>query len=80
MSLKSIRTNLNFTSYLQHVGIRGAISGWEDYQNDREVGFIISHADEIEDVGYKGIVDKIREVVGDNPVYREFIHMDGYAS
>ncbi|KIJ36279.1 hypothetical protein M422DRAFT_179696, partial [Sphaerobolus stellatus SS14] len=52
-----------------HVGIRGAISSWKDYENDREVGFVISHADEIEDVGYKGIVKKIRDVVGDNPVY-----------
>ncbi|KAF8578770.1 Arginase/deacetylase [Ramaria rubella] len=52
-----------------HVGIRGAISSWQDYKDDYEAGFTISHADEIEDVGYKGIVKKIRDVVGTNPVY-----------
>jgi len=52
-----------------HVGIRGALNSWEDYENDYEVGFVISHADEIEDIGWKGVVQKIRDTVGDNPVY-----------
>ncbi|EIN09871.1 Arginase/deacetylase [Punctularia strigosozonata HHB-11173 SS5] len=52
-----------------HVGIRGALGSWDDYENDWEVGFHISHAEDIEEVGYKGIVQKIRDVVGDNPVY-----------
>jgi len=52
-----------------HVGIRGALNSWEDYDNDYEVGFVISHADEIEDIGWKGVVQKIKETVGDNPVY-----------
>ncbi|OCH89089.1 agmatinase [Obba rivulosa] len=52
-----------------HAGIRGALSSWEDYDNDYEVGFVISHADELEEIGWKGVVQKIRETVGDNPVY-----------
>ncbi|EMD34414.1 hypothetical protein CERSUDRAFT_97674 [Gelatoporia subvermispora B] len=52
-----------------HVGIRGALNSWEDYDNDHEVGFVISHADEIEEIGWKGVVKKIRDTVGDNPVY-----------
>ncbi|CCM05037.1 uncharacterized protein FIBRA_07239 [Fibroporia radiculosa] len=52
-----------------HVGIRGALNSWEDYDNDYDVGFIISHADELEDIGWKGVVKKIRDAVGDNPVY-----------
>ncbi|KAI0956782.1 hypothetical protein AcW1_005380 [Taiwanofungus camphoratus] len=52
-----------------HVGIRGALSSWEDYDNDYEVGFVISHADELEEVGWRGVVKKIRDTVGDNPVY-----------
>lgn len=52
-----------------HVGIRGAINSWDDYDNDYEVGFVISHADELEEVGWKGVVKRIRETVGDNPVY-----------
>jgi guanidinobutyrase / D-arginase len=35
------------------------------------MGFTISHADEIEEIGYKGIVKKIRDTVGTNPVYRK---------
>jgi agmatinase len=53
----------------QHVGIRTGLMSWDDYENDWDVGFQISHAEDIEEVGYNGIVKKIREVVGDNPVY-----------
>lgn len=52
-----------------HVGIRGALSSWDDYDNDHEVGFVISHADELEEIGWKGVVKRIRDTVGDNPVY-----------
>jgi len=53
-----------------HVGIRGGgVGDWENYKNDYEVGFVISHAEDIEEIGWRGIVQKIRETVGDNPVY-----------
>lgn len=39
--------------------------------DDYNFGWIISYAEDIEEVGWKGIVKKIREVVGDNPVYSE---------
>ncbi|PCH36264.1 Arginase/deacetylase [Wolfiporia cocos MD-104 SS10] len=55
-----------------HVGIRGALDSWKDYEDDFEAGFVISHADEIEDIGYQEIVTKIRDTVGDNPVYISF--------
>lgn len=54
---------------LQHVGIRSPMGSWKDYENDYEVGFVISHADEMEEIGWRGVVKKIRETVGDNPVY-----------
>ncbi|TFY61649.1 hypothetical protein EVJ58_g4383 [Rhodofomes roseus] len=52
-----------------HVGIRNALGSWADYDNDYEVGFVISTAEELEEVGWRGVVKKIRETVGDNPVY-----------
>ena len=58
-------------SRAQHVGIRGAIDSWEVYDDDREFGWVISHAWDAEDMGWQGIVKKIRETVGDNPVYSE---------
>ena len=45
------------------------MGSWKDYENDYEVGFVISHAEELEDIGWRGVVKKIRETVGDNPVY-----------
>ena len=33
---------------------------------------MISHAYDIEEVGWKGIVKHIRDTVGDNPVYSAF--------
>jgi agmatinase len=62
-------TILLIMSRAQHVGIRNAIGSWDDYKNDAKVGFVISHAEDIEEIGWRGIVKKIREVVGDNPVY-----------
>lgn len=53
----------------QHVGIRSPMGSWKDYENDYEVGFVISHAEELEDIGWRGVVKKIRETVGNNPVY-----------
>lgn len=55
----------------QHVGIRDG-ADQTDLENDKECGFTIVYADEIEDTGYKGVVDAIRERVGDTPVYSEY--------
>ncbi|KAI0729345.1 Arginase/deacetylase [Fomitopsis betulina] len=55
-----------------HVGIRSPMGSWKDYENDYEVGFVISHADDMEEIGWRGVVKKIRETVGENPVYITF--------
>ncbi|KAI0345189.1 agmatinase [Trametopsis cervina] len=52
-----------------HVGIRNALHSWKDEDDDHDVGFVISYADDIEDGGWQGIVKRIRDTVGDNPVY-----------
>ncbi|TBU59851.1 Arginase/deacetylase [Dichomitus squalens] len=52
-----------------HVGIRAPIDSWEKYADDRAFGFVISHAEVVEEVGWQGIVKAIRDAVGDNPVY-----------
>lgn len=39
---------------------------------DLQCGFTITYADEIEDIGYRGVVKKIRDRVGSNPVYSEY--------
>ena len=52
-----------------HVGIRTRLESLDDYREDRELGFEIIHADEIEDIGYKGVAQKIKDRVGDSAVY-----------
>ncbi|KAJ7089751.1 agmatinase [Mycena belliarum] len=52
-----------------HGAIRTTLSGPEDYDNDDESGFQRIEAREIDTIGTDGIIKKIRETVGDNPVY-----------
>ncbi|GAA1799541.1 agmatinase [Planosporangium flavigriseum] len=52
-----------------HVGIRGPLYSSKDLTNDVEVGFQIVHAREMEDIGTRGVVERIRERVGERPVY-----------
>jgi len=56
-----------------HVGIRTPLLDIADYENDQTAGFAIIEAEEMEDIGYKGIVNRIRAAVGDLPVYRTSI-------
>ncbi|KIY50652.1 Arginase/deacetylase [Fistulina hepatica ATCC 64428] len=52
-----------------HAGIRCKLSGVEDLDNDAEVGFQLISTDDIDDLGIPTIIRRIRERVGDSPVY-----------
>ncbi|KAI8144046.1 arginase family-domain-containing protein [Fennellomyces sp. T-0311] len=52
-----------------HAGIRTTLSGPSDYENDLEQGFEIVEARDIDTIGTQGIIERIRERVGDNLVY-----------
>lgn len=52
-----------------HGAIRTTLSSLEDYANDDASGFQRIEAREIDTLGTDGIIKKIRETVGDNPVY-----------
>ncbi|KAJ7027902.1 agmatinase [Mycena alexandri] len=52
-----------------HGAIRTTLSGPEDYDNDDQSGFQRIEAREIDTIGTVGIIKKIRDTVGDNPVY-----------
>ncbi|MDX1606732.1 MAG: agmatinase [Candidatus Competibacterales bacterium] len=52
-----------------HVGIRGPLYSAEDLRNDRELGFRIVHCDEFETAGVAAVARRIRERVGDHPLY-----------
>jgi agmatinase len=49
----------------------------KDYEIDRDVvGFTLIEAQEIDEIGMSGIIDKVRSAVGDTPVYLS-IDIDG---
>ncbi|KAF7309469.1 Agmatinase [Mycena indigotica] len=52
-----------------HGAIRTTLSGPEDYENDDNSGFQRIEAREIDTIGTDGIIKKIRQTVGNNPVY-----------
>ncbi|CUS22343.1 LAQU0S05e03246g1_1 [Lachancea quebecensis] len=55
-----------------HAGLRTRLSGagWDDYEEDKEVGFHRIECDEILEIGVKGIARKILDIVPrDKPVY-----------
>ncbi|MFL6056591.1 MAG: agmatinase [Actinoallomurus sp.] len=52
-----------------HVGIRGPLYDSADLKDDAELGFQAVHAREMEDLGTRGVIERIRERVQDLPVY-----------
>jgi agmatinase len=52
-----------------HVGIRGPLYAADDLTEDAALGFQIVHARELDDLGARGVVERIRARVQDRPVY-----------
>lgn len=52
-----------------HVGTRGPLHSPKDLTDDVELGFQIVHARDMDDIGARGVAERIAERVGDRPVY-----------
>ena len=52
-----------------HAGIRCKMQGPGDIENDQSVGFQLISTDDIDDYGIPEIIRRIRERIGDSPVY-----------
>ena len=52
-----------------HVGIRGSLYSRQDVPDDRQLGFDLIDAMSLETLGIDGVAARIRERVGDAPVY-----------
>ena len=52
-----------------HIGIRGPLYSREDLIIDEELGFKVIHCDEFQKEGVEHVINRIRERVGDNPMY-----------
>ena len=52
-----------------HVGIRGPLYSARDLLEDAELGFQVVHSRSVDDLGIRGVVERIRARVQDRPVY-----------
>lgn len=52
-----------------HVGIRGSLYDANDFADDEELGFTIVHCREVDALGIDGVVARVRDRVGDAPLY-----------
>ena len=52
-----------------HVGIRGPLYSRDDLKNDEELGFKVVHCDDLQEHGVEHVVQRIRDRVGDHPLY-----------
>ncbi|WP_137120179.1 agmatinase [Segeticoccus rhizosphaerae] len=52
-----------------HVGIRGPLYSPQDLEDDQVLGFQLVGSPEMDDIGWRGVVERIRSRVGDRPTY-----------
>jgi agmatinase len=52
-----------------HVGIRGPVYAPSDFSKDEALGFKIVSCDDLQRIGVDGVVKRIRDRIGDRPVY-----------
>lgn len=52
-----------------HIGIRGPLYSREDLANDEVLGFQVVGSHDMDDLGSRGVIQKIRARVGDRPTY-----------
>jgi agmatinase len=61
--------NLLDRSACLHVGTRGPLYGTSDLADDTRLGFEVVGSVEMDDLGARGVIERIRERVGQRPVY-----------
>lgn len=66
---RAAEEGLFLDQHSMHVGIRGPLYSRNDLKNDEELGFKVIHCDEFQSSGIDAIVKRIRDRVGDKPLY-----------
>ncbi len=66
---RAAEEKLFLESASMHVGIRGPLYSRDDLKNDEELGFKVIHCDEFQEKGIDHVVKRIRDRVGDHPMY-----------
>src|SRR3954463_3778964 len=52
-----------------HVGIRGPLYSTQDLVDDGELGFQVVHAREVDDLGIRGVIERVLARIEERPVY-----------
>ncbi len=56
-----------------HAGLRSRLSGLEDWVDDERQGFFRISADDIDEIGVRGVINTILETIGtETPTYLSF--------
>jgi agmatinase len=66
---RAVEEGILDTEALSHVGTRGPLYGKKDLEDDRRFGFGIVTSSDVFRQGVDEVVDKLRQRVGDRPVY-----------
>ena len=66
---RAVEEGIVDTEALSHVGTRGPLYGKKDLEDDRRFGFGIVTSSDVYYQGVKEVIDKLRQRVGDRPVY-----------
>ncbi len=66
---RAAEEGLFIRDHSMHVGIRAPLYSPEDLVEDAALGLAIIGTFEVEEIGSSGVIDRIRDRVGDNPVY-----------
>jgi agmatinase len=66
---RAAEENLLDGSGCLHVGTRGPLYSSKDLTDDVELGFQIVHSHEMDDIGARGVIERIADRIADRPVY-----------
>ncbi|MBU8832715.1 agmatinase [Mycolicibacterium goodii] len=66
---RAVEEGILDTEALSHVGTRGPLYGKKDLEDDRRFGFGIVTSSDVYYQGVREVVDKLRQRVGERPVY-----------
>jgi len=66
---RAAEEGLFVSGHSAHVGIRGSLYDPADLRDDAGMGFTIVHCRELDRIGVDEVIDRLRERVGDHPLY-----------
>lgn len=66
---RAMEQGLLVKEHSAHVGIRGSLYDPQDLLDDAALGFTAVHCTEFDRIGVPGVLDRVRERIGDHPVY-----------